>query len=167
MEIFKVDTALFSRSKVEEVRNDLVEKTLNGEFDPLQVQMAINFYEKVFNGDDKKDNGLKHQIKASVFKAFEPYGKEADLHGFKLETAEAGVKYDYTADPIWVHLNDLVKSAEEKRKTREAQLKALKMPDRDKQESNNMVLDPDSGELYEEMPPVKTSSTIVKFTLKK
>lgn len=160
MELIKIDTSLFSKSKVSEVQEDLASKVISGELDALKVQMAINFYEKIFDG-------LKEKIKPSVMKAFDPYGKEAELHGFKLESAEAGVKYDYSSDPIWQSLNEVVEFAKEKLKTRETQLKALKLPNRDKNESNNMVLDPSTGELYEEFPPIKTSTSIVKFTLKR
>lgn len=167
MDLLKINSDIFSKAVIEQFKTEVFEKVENNEIDPLMVAAAIKVYKSIIDGESGKSNGLSHLIQKKVIDEYDKYNqRKLSYHGFELEKAEAGSTYDYSADPIWNSIAEEVDRVKEKLKAREEQLKALSIPDRIKGESNNMVLDPSTGELYEEMPPVKRSTTIVKLTLK-
>ena len=84
---------------------------------------------------------------------------EEDYLGVKLETAEFGTKYDYSKTPLWNELKAEEDAIATKRKNLESILKLTK--------EHTGQVDPDSGELTELFPPIKTSTTAPKLTYPK
>ena len=84
-------------------------------------------------------------------------GKTEVLFGAKVEVAEVGVKYDYSADPVWARLNTAVERATEARREREKVLQATSTP--------RPEVDPETGEMFTAHPPVRTGKTSLKVTL--
>lgn len=88
------------------------------------------------------------------------HGKRAEMFGAVVDAVETGVKYDYssTGDSEWVMFDNLVAKYTDKRKQRESFLKTLTKP--------THVVDDVTGEIMTINPPIKTSSTTLKITLK-
>ena len=88
------------------------------------------------------------------------HGKRAEMFGAVVDSVETGVKYDYesTGDPIWQQLDKLVENYTGQRKSRELFLKSLNQP--------MHVVDDITGEILTINPPIKTSSTTLKITMK-
>lgn len=86
--------------------------------------------------------------------------KDIMLYGAEFKVGEFGVKYDFTAcmDPKWTELDRRIKELQEDKKARETYLKTLK--------GKTTWIDPDTGELCELMPPIKTSVTSVSCSIK-
>lgn len=165
LEIVKTTGLQLNKSGVEAIKQSIFNRVENGDLDPLQVQAAISFYQKVFEGDDKKDNGLKHLIKKHALNEFSKHQvKELMIQSYKVEEAEVGVKYDYSHDTVWEELMKVEKAAAENRKSREELLKGVPRPDALKGIKPMTELRGD--EIIELYPPVKTSTTALKFTLK-
>lgn len=159
MEIVKIDNLPISKASVEQVRSEIARKVIQGEIDPVKVQAAIKFYEKVFNGDDKKNNGLNDIIKPYVV---DEIGKDAhrkEWYGFNVSLGEAGARYDYSNcnDSELNSLMESKKDLDEKIKERQEFLKSLKR--------QTPVVNQD-GEVEVLNPPLKTSTTSAKFLLK-
>jgi hypothetical protein len=157
-QLIKIDGLQISKKSAEEIRSELARRVLDGEISAVKVQAAIKFYEKVFNGDDKKDNGLNHLIKSSVVDEIEKDPKREEWFGYKVVVAEAGAKYHYENcnDSELEELLEEKKAIEEKIKDRQAFLKTLKT-------GLNIVTK--DGEAITVFPPAKTSTTSPKFTL--
>lgn len=86
--------------------------------------------------------------------------KDSKLTAFGVDFSEmeAGVKYDYTATPSWVALQDQIDALKEKQKEIEATCKTLK--------SKVSILDEETGELNDFYPPAKSSTTTIKKIIK-
>lgn len=141
------------RRKIAEGIVALVEE---GELDPLEALQSLKAWEKIFKAinDDPK-------FRKIVLEAAEPYEKSFAIGGNKLEKAEAGVEYDFSKcndpeyDAILGQFN-YVKAALDKRKEFLKKLSPKGMT----------VVDEDTGETYTIYPPARTSTSIVKVTLK-
>lgn len=88
------------------------------------------------------------------------HGKRAEMFGAVVDSVETGVKYDYasTGDAEWMMFDKLVAKYTDKRKQRELFLKTLTKP--------THVVDDVTGEILTINPPIKTSSTTLKITMK-
>jgi hypothetical protein len=75
--------------------------------------------------------------------------------GARIETCEAGVKYDYSGNGEWRELNHQIKILSDRRKAVEERLRRL--------EPGRMVVDPETGEVLE--GPLKTSKSTYRITL--
>lgn len=160
-EIIKIDGLVINKGTVEEVRSELARKVIDGEVDAVKVMAAIKFYQKVFNGDDKKDNGLTHLIKDEVLTELGKDKIRQDWYGFKVEVKEAGAKYDYSNcnDKVYFDLIEEEKELSERIKARETFLKSIK--------ESESILNEDTGEVTKIYPPVKKSTTSPTFTFSK
>jgi hypothetical protein len=158
-QIIQIDNLPVSKQSAEAIRQELLRRVQDGEISAVKIQSAIKFYEKVFNGDDKKDNGLNHLIKSNVIDEIEKDPKREEWFGFKVSVGEAGVRYNYDNcnDPELAELLEQEKELKEKIKDRQDFLKALKT-------GLNIVTK--DGEAITVFPPAKISSTSAKFTLK-
>ena len=89
----------------------------------------------------------------------EKHGKTAEMFGAVAEIYEAGTKYDYAScnDVEWVILKENVERATEMLKAREKWLRSLTKPEN--------VVD-GNGEIVTITPPLKSSSTTLKVTIK-
>lgn len=83
---------------------------------------------------------------------------EAELADTTLKAVETGVKYDFSASTAWVAQKQEVDKATAKLKDIEAFAKACK--------GLTTIVDDQTGEVTEFYPPVKTSSTTIRVTLK-
>ena len=100
---------------------------------------------------------LKSKVSKGALIEAQKYNKE-ELKVFKgqsLQIAESGVKYDYSDDSEWMDLKSESNSINELLKDRETFLKTVKP---------NSVVNPVTSEYIN--PPLRTSSTTVKVTLK-
>lgn len=97
-------------------------------------------------------------LKESTIVDVEQYGKMAVENGVEFTIAEAGVKYDYSANEKWVEITKQIDELAEKRKKMEAFIKTL--------ESYRLEVDPLTGEQIEWYPASKSSTTIVKCSIK-
>lgn len=88
------------------------------------------------------------------------HGKRAEMFGAVVDSVETGVRYNYqeTGDKLWQQLDELVQEYTDKKKNRETFLRSLTQP-------MNFV-DDITGEMYTINPPIKTSSTTLKITIK-
>lgn len=84
--------------------------------------------------------------------------QEAEILGTSLKVIETGVKNDYSATPSWLSQKEIVDLETKKLKEIEAMAKSLK--------GKLVVVDEETGETREFYPPVKTSSTSVRVTIK-
>lgn len=158
-EIVKIDGLVINKSTVEETRSEIAKMVLDGELDPVRVMAAVKFYQKVFDGDDKKNNGLTHLIKSSVINEVEKDKTRVDWFGFKIEVKEAGAQYDFSNcnDSELEELTETFETAKEALKERQDFLKTLKG-------GLDVIQD---GEAKTIFPPVKKSTTSPTFTFSK
>jgi hypothetical protein len=87
------------------------------------------------------------------------HGRTAEMFGAVAETFETGVRYDYQScnDIEWVILKENVEHTTEKLKAREKWLRSLTKPEN--------IVDV-NGEIITITPPIKSSSTTLKVTIK-
>jgi|GEM_PF-6966543 len=102
---------------------------------------------------------IKDHAKVAGLSDVLSYGKGGvSRQGVTLTTADVGVKYDYSVDPVWQRLNDDVADATAIRKQQETFLRALPYEGR-------MAVDELTGETYQAYPPAKSGGegVIVKI----
>jgi len=103
-------------------------------------------------------NAFTARLRPAALKELEATGqKNYPVNGAKVESAETGVSYDYSADLLWQELNEKYLEAQAALKEREATLKTVKTPYPQVLES--------SGEAFTVRPPIKKSTTSLKITL--
>lgn len=130
---------------------------VEGEVNPLTAYLNMSKFAKV------ADAVLKNkEVKDLALNELEKYGSEQRTFGdCKAEIIEAGVKYDYSEcnDPVYAEI--IAQEAEilEKKKAREAYLKAIRDHETTVNESDGTI-----NTLY---PPIKRSTTTIKLTFKK
>ncbi len=84
--------------------------------------------------------------------------KESLVNNVDLKVVETGSKSDYSASPAWVKQKSVVEKETERLKQIESFAKGLK--------ERAQLLDEETGELVEYFPPVRSSSTTVRVTIK-
>jgi hypothetical protein len=125
-----------------------------GNINPLQLKAQLKFIEAAIDRIDK-------ETKDAQLRELSKYPKGANvLHGFKIESVEAGVKIDYSVcnDLEWDNLTGHIENLTEQRKQREKFLKALSRP-------TAIVDDHTQGEQITINPPLRTSTSSLKFTM--
>jgi hypothetical protein len=158
-QIIKIDGLSISKQSVEEVRRQIAAKVIDGEVDPVKVMASIKFYEKVFTGDDKKDNGLTHLIKSKVIDSVEKDPTRKQWFGYEVSIRETGTQYDYSKcnDDVLIALLQEEVKLKEKLKNRQDFLKTIK---------GHLDIITEDGEAKTIYPPAKKSTTSPVFTLK-
>jgi hypothetical protein len=140
-----------SKSEVEDFANQIFAEVEAGNLNPLTLAVYLKWMEKIKEALDSK-------LKDSLLKEAAKNGKSFEMMGFKIEQVEAGTKYQYegTGDIEWERLDQAALSANQSKKERETFLRALKkeMP----------FVNEETGEWYSVTPPIKTSTTTLKFT---
>lgn len=134
---------------VEQVVNEIKEGVMN----PLTAYVYIKSMEKSLED-------ISSGIKEDVIREAAKYEKSFEFHGARIEQAELGTKYDFANcnDVVWNDLNKQIVELTEKRKEREAILKTLKEP--------MTLVDESTGETWQVHPPIKTSTSGIKVTIK-
>lgn len=100
--------------------------------------------------------GLRHLVLDELDKY---PNTECIFKGVKLKQKETGVKYDYSNNDIWVQLN-------EKMTKLKAEMKEIEQTIRSVTRKRSMINE-ETGEIYDLVPPIKTSTTSVEVTFPK
>ena len=137
-----------SKANIEVVSNQLAETVKNGNADPIEFAIRLKFIKECLDAS-------MNLIQDDLIKAI---GNGTTLYGAKVEVAESGVKYDYSANEQWSELESQIKPLKEAQKAIEDQIKmATKV--------GKSFVDESTGELIS--PVKKTSTTTPKITLSK
>lgn len=139
--------------QVDVFSDQVIESVRSGEVDPLEVLVQIRAFEK-------SAERIVKELRDNFVTAASKHGGPFVLNGNKIEVSEAGVSYDYaaTGDPVWSQCDAIANTAIERRKEREAFLRAIKEP--------VTIVDEGSGEIVKVMPPPKRSTTTVKVSIR-
>ena len=161
--------ALFETNK--EQRSAFVQKFVEameeGQVNPLDAHLQLKAMEDIINSLLTKDpakNKLNHQYASiymdAVMSEAEKHGKSFELHQSKISIGEAGVKYDFSIcnDPEWDDLNSQIEVLKGQIKDRETFLKTVPY--------KGLELVTEEGEVLTIYPPKKTSTTVLKVTLR-
>lgn len=131
-----------------------VQEVKAGNVNALQLKAQLKCFEKVAEAIDKetKFEQLTERMKYKE--------KTIELYGAKIEVAEVGTKYDYSVcnDPCWNELNENIEKLAEAKKQRETFLKSISQP-------IGITDEFTQGETVVINPPVKSSTTGLKFTI--
>jgi hypothetical protein len=151
-----------SKASADEIRKEIAQKVEEGELDPIKINASIKFFEKIFNGDDKKNNGLTHLIKDKVVSEIQKAPERTDYYGFKVKITEAGVKYlfENCGHPKLAELYE--KQEELKKEIKEIEDLLKKIPTG----KHITIVDEESGDMVKVFAPVRMSTTTPKFLLK-
>ncbi len=157
-QIIKIDGLAISKQSVEQVKNEIQQRIEDGELDAIKVMSAVKFYQKVFEGDDKKNNGLNHILRPYVINQISKAPEIKEYFGYKVEVVETGQVYNYDNcnDSELIELLEKKKELDLKVKERQEFLKGIKV-------SLDVIQDGEAKTIY---APVKSSTTSPKFTLK-
>ena len=147
-----------TKKGIEELSNQLIQSTLEGEQNPLLTEIKVAALVKTI-----KTYRASKEIKECVLARFErdyPNQKSYDMGNVNLKASETGVKYDYTncGDPVWERLTAEIEKLKEQLKERETILKA--------NPKQWTYIDEKTGEVYTINPAPKSSTTQVVITIK-
>lgn len=146
-----------SQKSIQEAGMKIKELVGEGMIDPLQLAVAIKSATTLFEQ-------VKDACVSDVLDALQKYSEKerVEQFGCAIDRAEVGTKYDFTIcnDPAWNVLNEEMKGVKARMGEREKFLKALTHPMAIADESTG-------GELVTIVPPLKTSTSSYKITLRK
>lgn len=128
----------------------LIQQVDNGEVNAIDTALQLKVLEEFIKDAREKLN------KYTIDELYKHQSGKATIHDAKIEIAETGVKYDYSADIVWQNLKERNEETASVLKTREELLK--KIP------AGSQLVDAD-GEAA--TGPTKTSTTSYKITLAK
>lgn len=143
----------FSKQQVMVFADQIKNELLSGNVDPLELAVYFKALEKTMEA-------VKDTLSELALKEAEKNGKSFEYKGAKIELAELATRYDYsqTGDDEWFRYDCEVNAATERRKEREATLKTLK--------EAAIWVNPDTGEAQTIYPPIKSSKSGIKITIK-
>ncbi|MAX80323.1 MAG: hypothetical protein CL843_09125 [Crocinitomicaceae bacterium] len=150
-----------NRNDIDNIKLSWVDKINNGECRAAELYTAITIINEVFNGQGSgkyKKPGVKDLIKDQLLDEV-ANDKSLTIGRFKFSSKETGVKYDYSHDPVWNDLNEKIENLKSQIKAREERLKTAVKPDLMRGIEAVTELDPNTGEVFEVLPPSKTSTT--------
>lgn len=161
-ELLLLNDIELSKKSAESIRHEIANSVINGDINPIRPYANMKFLEKVFSGDDKKDNGLSHLIKSYVVDELEKDKLKTEYYGFKVSVSETGARWDFSNcnDSKLEELYEQQKELKEKITARETLLKGIPRG------CHIFLMDEDSGEQVKVFAPFKKSSTSPIFTLK-
>jgi hypothetical protein len=139
-----------TKSDIKIASDILIQQVSDGEINAIDVAIQLKVMEEFIKDAREK---LNEFTIGELYKY--PSGKTS-IYDTKVEVAETGVKYDYSADSVWVELKGQSELASAILKSREEMLK--KIP------TGSQLVDAD-GEVI--TGPTKTSTTSYKITLAK
>ena len=149
----------FPQSKTEQklMVDLMVAKLEEGNIDPLKVEAAIANIEAV-----AKEYRKNERVKAMLLDEVRKYPKSvADIYNATFQEKEVGVRYDFSQcghkklEEVTAHIAELT----EIKKQLENEIRAHK--------DMYVYTDIETGESYEVLPPMRTSSLQVITTIKK
>jgi uncharacterized FlaG/YvyC family protein len=146
-----------SKAELNEITESIINTVAEGEVNALQAHMHLKAVEKVLKGvfDSKQ---YKHSLQDEVAK----HGsKSFQYMQAEVQMKEAGVTYDYSTCNSRSLLK-LQRELDEAKERLEEHLSYLKnLP-----KVGVEMVDTETGEVYQLMPPIKKSSTSVMVTFK-
>jgi len=138
-----------TKTNIDVVSKEMTEPIINGEIDAIEFSVRFQF----------ALDTITECLKIAKPYALKCIDKETTMLGAKLEKAESGVKYDYSANQQWQEIEAKLEPLLKEKKTIEERIKmATKI--------GNSILDEYSGEIIAS-PVAKISTTILKITLGK
>jgi len=142
-----------SKEGIKRYVDQVVGEIKNGVMNPLLAKLYIKSLQKSLEEIEK-------QISDDVMEEARKYEKSFEFHGARIEQAELGTKYDFgnCKDVVWDVLTKQIADLSEKRKEREAMLKTIKEP--------MTIVDEVTSETWTINPPIKSSTTGIKVTIK-
>ncbi len=150
------ETKTFTKSKVSEMAQTLINEASNGNIDVLSTLAHLEFMSQVIEN-------AKDEFRKKATTELDAYGVEAKTgvvkNGVTFQQKEVGVRYNFENTPAWQVIKNQEDECANARKELEEQLKLLK--------GKQTILDENTGELVELYPPLKTSKTSVQITLPK
>jgi methyl coenzyme M reductase gamma subunit len=142
-----------SKTNIEELAKKITEGIAEGTDDPGEMIIKIEFLKKALEAARKI-------ILEDVIDEAERHGREGiSIAGVKVRKKESGVKYDYSKTESWNEIQGKINTSIHERKILETQLKAI--------ETKKDFIDPETGEVLEYFPAIKTSTTTVEVVFPK
>lgn len=140
-----------SKSDLLNVANMVVDNFDQTKDNPLRAMAIITKMKTILETIEKK----------MIEKSFDDLyfnGGQCTEFGVNFQIAEVGTKYDYSENTEWVKIQNQITDLEDKRKDVEKFIKALR--------SSFTEVNEETGEIIKWHPPVKTSTTSIKKTIK-
>lgn len=148
-----LDSIALTKTEIANVANQIAAGVEAGIDEPLELIVKIEFLKKALDEAKKK-------ILPSCLDELDLHDKGGTkIAGVKVEQVESGVKYDYSNCELWKQGDAIVQEATQARKEIETRLKTLKKPE--------SILDEETGEIVQLVPPSRKSTTTVKLTFGK
>jgi hypothetical protein len=145
-----------TKSRAEYFTQMIIEANNDGRVDTLTALARLEFMSQVI------ENAIS-KLRETATDDLYLYGSEAKtgvkILGVTFKHKETAVKYDFSKTAKWNELKSIEETAADNRKQLEAQLKTLT--------KSTVNVDPETGEMVEMNPPIKTSKTTVEITLSK
>jgi len=155
LQMVNAETSL-TKTRAEQFTQMIIEANNDGRVDTLTALARLEFMSQVI------DNAIS-KLRETATDDLYLYGSEAKtgvkILGVTFKHKETAVKYDFSKTAKWNELKAIEDTAADNRKQLEAQLKTLN--------KSTVNVDPETGEMVEFNPPMKTSKTTVEITLSK
>jgi hypothetical protein len=135
---------------------EIFDEVLNGRINPLELHLRLKSAEEVI----KQLTGME-PYKAILLDECLKFGKSFNYQTAKIDIREVGVKYDYSGCG-----NSQLTELYEKQAAIAEHIKAREAYHRSLPTSGIQALNPATGEVETQYPPIKTSTTSVAVTLK-
>ena len=139
-----------TKSDIKIASDILIQQVDNGEVNAIDVALQLKVIEEFVKDARERLN------KYTIDELYKYQGGKVNIYDAKIETAETGVKYDYSVDSTWAELKAKSDETTAMLKQREDILK--KIP------AGHTLVD-ENGEAF--IGPTKTSTTSYKITLAK
>ena len=141
-----------TKGEIEMFKSKVIDELKSGNYCPLDIAIRFKAMENLIK-EIQADKDFKELTTNEAAK----HGKLAEIRGCKIETAEMGVKYDFSGcgDSELEQLESKLKLITEQKNARENWLKSFK----------DVAINEETGEIIN--PPVKSSTTGIKITLAK
>lgn len=153
VQLFNQD--LMSRDGIKKLSDAIVQSLDDGNFNPLDFKLAAKGFEKLMEAVKKPID------KAAMTEAEKYSAKNFTYKGADIQVSEnLGVSYDYSGcnHPEYVRVLEEFNAIAKRKKEIEAQLQATK--------HSFTMIDEDTGEVVTVYPPIKSSSSGIKITIK-
>lgn len=152
-----MDTITTVTKPIDHYVRSMVDAVGSGEVNPLELHANLKKISKIIELVLDSET-----VKDAVMKEYQKYGtKEVDYKGVTLVQSEVGVKFDYSSCQDHV-INDL----ESRKKTIDDQIKARQKFLKNLPLDGATVIDEETGEVKTLYPPSRSSSTIIKATIR-
>lgn len=141
-----------NKAEIEAYSASVKELALSGEVDIIKLARTVNIMKRIVENFEKEP-----EIQEALINECTKYGK-GELR--EIQIKEVGSKTDYSDcnHPQYNRICSEIETLIEQKKSLELYLKSLTKP--------TDFIDPETGEQVELIPPTKTSTTKVVFTIK-